>query len=351
MSGNIKDKDILRSQIVTGHKKPEYYEQLSRTMGFLDVKELTKLAMEEDNVNAVMALAKTNLYAATSAMSTKEGDQFLQRQASNTQGFSLVQMFFMIRTVAPKRTRKLMKRLAKQVVLKTSLKMSGRGLRKGLKRERVPYHPGMSEFDEVLTLMNAIERGANPPMVSYRDIIGIKRKQIKKNVVLILDTSGSMYGKALLNAALTTSVLSYVMYKNKYSVLLFNERALFLKHLNEDVSVESIIDGILDAEATGFTNIEIALKSGLKELDNIKSSEKDKFAVLVTDGNYLRGEHPKKVAAKYPKLYVVGIPQEKNQMDGLRVCRETAQAGKGTFYPVSSYHEIPRTLMKILQKV
>lgn len=347
----MKDKDILRSQIVGGHKKPEFYEQLSRTMGFLDVKELTKLAMEKDNVNAVMALAKTNVYAATSAMSTQEGDEFLQRQANNTQGFSLVQLFFMIRTVAPPKTRKLMKNLAKKVILKTSLKMAGRGLKKGLKRERVPYHPGMSEFDELMTLMNSIERGTKPPIVSYRDIVGIERKQIKKNVVLILDTSGSMYGKALLNAALTTSVLSYVMYKNKYSVLLFNERALFLKHLNEKVPVESIIDNILDAEATGFTNIEIALERGLEELNKVKTSQRDKFAVLVTDGNYLRGDHPKKIAVRYPKLYVVGIPQEKNQMDGLKICRETAEAGNGTFYPVSNYNEIPRMLLKILQKV
>lgn len=306
--------------------------------------------MKQNNVEAVMAMMKSNIYAATSALSGQEGDKFLQRQAKNTQGFSIVQMFFMVRTVAPDHTRKLMKNLAKKVILQTSLKIVGRGLQKGLKRKRVPYYPGMSEFDMDLTLQNAINN-SNMRYITYRDIVGIQRIQMKKNIVLILDTSGSMYGMALLNAALTTSVLSYVMNKHNYSVLLFNERALFLKHLNKDVPIQKIIDDILDAEAVGFTNIETALKKGLEELKSAKGSQKDRFGILVTDGMYLRGDHPSKVAMKYPKLHVIGIPHERDQTDGLKVCRETANAGKGSYYPVSNFHEIPRTLLNILHKI
>ena len=110
-------------------------EKTSKESSFgLDVKEMTKLAMEKDNINAVSAMLKTNLYAATSALATREGDEFLQRQMSNTQGYTLVQMFFMVRTIAPESTRKLMKNLAKKIILKSSLKMAGRGLQKGLKR-------------------------------------------------------------------------------------------------------------------------------------------------------------------------------------------------------------------------
>ncbi|MBD3352036.1 MAG: VWA domain-containing protein [Candidatus Lokiarchaeota archaeon] len=337
------------NEIYRGKQKPEYYEHLSRTLGFLDVKDMTRLAMAEDNVNAVKAMLKTNLYAATSALATNEGSQFLQRQAQNTQGFALVQMFFMIRTIAPESTHNLMKNLAKKVILKTSLKISGRGLQKGMKKKRVPYYPGLAEFDLIPTMHNIMQK-VTLHSIHYADIVGIKREQVKKNVVLILDTSGSMYGRSLLNAALTTSVLSYVMEKHNYAVILFNERVLFLKHMKEKQPLQKIIDDVLDAEAVGFTNIEIGLKKGLEELMAIRANRRDKFAVLVTDGNYLRGDHPAKIAREFPKLHVVGIHQKNSPYDGLDVCRKVAKAGKGKFYPVRTFHEIPRTLLNILQQ-
>ena len=50
--------------------------------------------------------------------------------------------------------------------------------------------------------------------------------------MLILDTSGSMYGRLLLNAALTSSVLAYNLEKEDYAIVLFNSTAMVLKKIN-----------------------------------------------------------------------------------------------------------------------
>jgi len=319
-------------------------------MNFLDVKKLTLLAMQHNNLEAVMGFLKSNLYAVVSALATKEGDLFLQRQAKETQGISLAQIFFMIRSVAPENTKKVLKSLTKKSILKLSTKFAGRGLQKGINRRRLSYKPGMNEFDIDLTILNSIEKGVGK-YITYNDIIGIKRFQSKRIVVLILDTSGSMFGEALINAALTTSILSYVMNKQRYSVLIFNENVLFLKNINENKNLNKLIDEILETQAVGFTNIENALNYGLKELNKINAPKHQKFGILITDGVYLRGEHPAKVARNFPKLHVIGIPQKKHNFEGIKVCKETAKAGKGFFYEVKNFNEIPRALVKLLRSI
>jgi len=337
-------------QIIKGDKKPDYYEHLSRTLGFLEIKDMTRIAIQYNNPTAVLSMLKSNLYAAASALATPPGAQFLSQQEKSTQGNALIQMYFMVRTVAPLKYKKLMRRIARNVILKSSLKVAGRGLEKGMERRRVPYQPGMEEFDLETTLYNVMEKGnfgaSQVSMLSYHDIVGQLRTQIKKNVVLILDVSGSMYGRSLLNAALTTSVLSYVMDKHHYAVILFNSNAMILKHIREEKPVVTIIDQILDSEAVGFTNIEIGLKQGLKELNRING--RNKFGILVSDGNYNRGGNPTKIAEKYPKLHVVAMPPDKNEFEGLHICRDIAKYGRGQYFPVSNYHEIPRAIMKIL---
>jgi len=178
-SGNIKDKDLLKVEIIKGNKKPEYYEHLSRTLGFLEIKEMTKTAIEHNNPKAVIALMKTNLYAASSALSTDEGASFLSKQEQTTPGNALIELFFMVRTTAPPKYKKLLKKIARNVIMKTSIKISGRGMQKGIKRKRIQYHPGMAEFDLQMSLSNLMERG-NVSNISYRDIRYSKKTDEKK---------------------------------------------------------------------------------------------------------------------------------------------------------------------------
>ncbi|TFG19606.1 MAG: VWA domain-containing protein [Promethearchaeota archaeon] len=344
------NKDLMSAAIIKGGQKPKFYENLSKSLPFTEIKDLTSLAIQNQNAEAVMALLKTNVFAASSALFTNEGASFLSEMESNSQGTTLLNIFFMVRALAPKKYKVLLRQISRNMILKTTLKIAGRGIEKGMKRVRVPYYPGMMEFDLDQTLMNTLEKGSCK-CITYRDIVGIERNQLKKNIVLILDTSGSMYGKSLVNAALTTSLLTYTMHKHKFAIILFNSSSMMLKSMNEDIShspVTKLIDEILDSEAVGFTNIENALKRGLKELETVKG--KRKFAVLITDGNYNRGKDPSIIARNFPVLHVVVMPPEnKLRYEGLKICRKIAEAGHGKYYPVSDFNDIPETLLHILR--
>jgi uncharacterized protein with von Willebrand factor type A (vWA) domain len=145
-------------------------------------------------------------------------------------------------------------------------------------------------------------------------------------------------------------LLQYNLEKEDYAIILFNSTAMVLKHINQKRQVIKIIDDILDSEAVGFTNIEIGLEKGLYELNKTRENKKDRFGILISDGNFNRGGDPVEIAKKYPKLHVIGMPAENEATQGIKTCQEIAKAGRGKFYAVIDYKEIPRALIELLSQ-
>ncbi len=306
------------------------------------------MAIEHKNVEAIRGLLKSNVYAATDALDCREGVEFFSEKADESPEI-MPEIYFFIRRPISDKYKNIFRRLARQSILKTSLKITSRGIR-GYKKKTIPYyHIGMPEFDLDETIQH------NPlkimeKTVNYHDIYGIKRQREKRKIALVLDTSGSMYGRLLLNAALTTSVLAYNMEKEDYSIILFNSTAMVLKDIKEEKSITKLIDEILDSEAVGFTNIHIGLEKGLKELNKVKKNHRNQFGILISDGNYNRGDNPVDIARKYPKLHVIGMPPDNDADRGIETCKEIAKAGRGKFYAVEDYKEIPRALIDLLSQ-
>jgi Mg-chelatase subunit ChlD len=295
-----------------------------------------------------MGLLKSNVYAATDALDCDEGVRFFSEKAKESAA-SMAEVYFFIRRPISEKYRYIFRRLARQSILRTSLKITSKGIR-GDYKKTVPYYQiGMPEFDLDETIQHNPLKVYNKTL-SYNDIYGIKRKRQKRKIALVLDTSGSMYGRLLLNAALTTSVLAYNMEKEDYAIVLFNSTAMVLKKIDEKKSVISIIDEILDSEAVGFTDISIGLEKGLTELNKVKEKTRDKFGILISDGNYNRGEDPVDLAKKYPRLHVIGMPAENDANRGIDKCKELANAGGGKFYAVNNFKEIPRALIELLSQ-
>ena len=321
---------------------------MANSLDYKQIKELTYLAIQYKNLEAIMGMLKSNIYAATDALDCEDGVRFFSEKAKES-NMMMPELYFFIRRPISAKYKKIFRRLARQSILKISLKITSRGIKGTLKKTIPYYNIGMPEFDLDETIQH------NPLKIyekrlSYKDIYGIKRQRKKRKVILILDTSGSMYGKTLLNAALTTSVLAYNMDKENYSIVLFNSTAMILKKIDEEKPITTIIDEILDSEAVGFTNIHVGLEKGLKELNKVKESKKNQFGILITDGNYNRGEDPVILAKKFPKLHVIGIPPENDADRGIDTCRELAKAGQGKFYAVTNYKEIPRALIELLSQ-
>jgi Mg-chelatase subunit ChlD len=295
-----------------------------------------------------MGLLKANVYAATDVLDTEEGVKFFSEKAAESGDF-MPEVYFFIRRPISEKYKTIFRRLARQSILKLSLKITSRGIR-GQFKKTVPYYQiGMPEFSMDETIQHNPLKIYNKNL-NYKDIYGIERKRQKRKIALILDTSGSMYGRLLLNAALTASVLAYNMEKEDFAIVLFNSTAMVMKKIDQKKPIISIIDDILDSEAVGFTNIFIGLEKGLKELNKTKENRKSRFGILITDGIYNRGDDPIILAKKYPKLHVIGMPAENDADLGIFKCREIAEAGRGKFYAVNDYKEIPRALIELLSQ-
>lgn len=309
---------------------------------------MTYLAIQHKNLEAIMGLLKSNVYAATDILDTEEGVEFFSEKAKEAGDF-MPEIYFFIRRPISGKYKSIFRRLARQSILKLSLKITSKGIRGQFKKAVPLYKIGMPEFSLDETIQH------NPLKIyekslSYKDIYGVVRKRQKRKVVLILDTSGSMYGRLLLNAALTSSVLAYNLEKEDYAIVLFNSTAMILKSINQKNPVIKIIDEILDSEAVGFTNIQIGLEKGLKELNKTRENRKSRFGILISDGNFNRGGDPVEIAKKYPKLHVIGMPAENDATQGIKTCQEIAKAGRGKFYAVNDYKEIPRALIELLSQ-
>ncbi|MFW9875608.1 MAG: VWA domain-containing protein [Candidatus Thorarchaeota archaeon] len=343
------NQEILEYEIIRKkRKKPDYYLGLSNTLDYKTIKNMAYLAIQYKNLEALMGLLKANVYATTDVLDTEEGIQFFAEKSKESGDF-MPEIYFFIRRPISSKYKSIFRRLARQSILKLSLKITSKGIRGQFKKTVPFYKIGMSEFslDETIqhNPLKIYEKNLN-----YKDIYGVERKRQKRKVVLILDTSGSMYGRLLLNAALTSSVLAYNLEKEDYAIVLFNSTAMVLKKINQKKSVMKIIDEILDSEAVGFTNIQIGLEKGLKELNKTKQNRKDRFGILISDGNFNRGGDPVEIAKKYSKLHVIGMPTENDATQGIKKCQEIAKAGRGKFYAVKEYKEIPRALIELLSQ-
>ncbi|MHA1732638.1 MAG: vWA domain-containing protein [Promethearchaeota archaeon] len=345
LAGKISEKDLLELEIVKQRKSASYFKNAATRLNHSEIMELTRSAVLHNNMEAVSGFAQSNKYAVASSLFSPEGMDFLQYHAEKSgESSEIPRLYLMLQRNAPPHYKEIFRRLARQTVIRTSLKISGRGLR-GTIPKRAPYYPGMPEFD----LPRTIERYLERRILTYDDIVGVTRRKKKKNGVLIMDTSGSMYGDTLLNAALTTAVLAYHMRDDFFSIVVFNNQALVVKDINRSKSVGWIVDQILDSEAAGFTNISLGLKKGLQELRKIRGREK--FGIIVTDGAFNRGGDPKKVAREYPRLHVIGMPNNEPHLNGERTCRRMARAANSKYIPVTSYREIPRALVKLLYEL
>ena len=351
---DISATDLLKYEILRKKINKKKYSKLAKDVGFKDIKTMTGLSVREGNIEALMGLAQSNIYAVTAELQQSEYNQFFSQKFKNGQDSFIPFLYFMIRAHAPRSFKIMLQKLTRSIILRNSLNISGRGSH-GKARHHVNYYPGIQEFDLNQTLFNYLQNGKN--YLRYNDIVGIKRKQRKRSIVLILDTSGSMFGKLLLNAALTTSVLTYALSKDFTSIILFNSKALVLKEIKTQNNVTRLIDQILETEAVGFTNIAAGLKKGLQELEKIENIKK-KAGILITDGDYNRGKNPILIANKFPKLHVINIPPESRKKDfnqnrtrGQLICQQIARAGRGYYINVKNFSEIPRTLMKLISKI
>jgi len=256
-------------------------------------------------------------------------------------GWVLAQQYPEVKLKVDENLRKVIKRIAIKAILLRALEMLG-PTKRSAKLKRVIYQFGKDEIDLDSTLEQILGKKEYQP----EDIIVETREKKKLSCALIVDTSLSMAGEKLAVAAVGAAVLALKLKDDNYSLITFETDARLLKGMNESKGVESVISDLLETPATGHTNIEDGLRTGLNELEKARTGER--LGVIITDGECTRGYHPEEVAIRYPKLCVIMI---EGPVQNLEFSMKLARLGKGKMYKVKDFNEVPRVLYNLLREV
>ncbi len=340
LSGVITDEKLFESEIRYGGHDFQYYLRLGRSFDYPTAKEMAELAIEFGNVFALQALAHLQPIATSEVLSSHEGVHMIARSARDG-NVAAPLLFFQLRSQLRGQYRKTFRQLARATIIHSALRISGRGLRPETVK-LVSFKPGLDEFDLELTLEETLLK---PDYVNYNDITGIERVARRKIGIIILDTSGSMAGPKLLTAATAAAVAAYHLRFDKYALIAFNTLASTIKTMEHHTTIDQIVDTILDTEPAGYTNIADALKTAYIQYQQAHRAET--WAILITDGIANRGGSPEPYARKYHNLHVLQTPSAHPQ--GEETCKRLALLGRGRYFKVNSYTEVPRALMRLLR--
>ena len=119
LAGKVDDTAILEAEIIEGRVP----QKLRRVVNELDLKviqKLTELAIECENVEALMILARSKIFAIAEQIGTTDGFKLLSDKASEGSKIP-VEMWYLLRGVsAAAKHRPIFKRLAAQSILRSS---------------------------------------------------------------------------------------------------------------------------------------------------------------------------------------------------------------------------------------
>lgn len=265
----------------------------------------------------------------------------LKKAPPNELGWSIAQHYTDIkRRLKDKRLLQIAKRIAVKAIIYRTLQLLG-PTRRRMEQVKEPYAPGQKgEIDIEMT----VEQMLGKTEIDASDLIIESKHPRKMACIMMIDASLSMSGDKLAMATASLGVLAYKLKSIDYSVIAFDNVARVMKQLDQKIAVETIVGDLLDIPAMGFTNIEDALRSGIRELSS--TAVKDKVGIMITDGNYTAGKDPREFAAQYPKLFVIMIRSHDSKPE---LCEEMAALGKGKVMAVDTFEEIPCVLRDLLR--
>ncbi len=194
-----------------------------------------------------------------------------------------------------------------------------------------------------LELDQTLDNIAVKPYPDGSDIIVEYKEQKKLDCALMLDTSLSMSGEKLALLAVAATVLAFRLPAEDFAITSFESAANTLKKMQSKLSIEQIVQRILDVPAIGYTNIESGLSEGLIQLG--RGRHKNRVGILISDGKYTAGGDPIPVAARYRSLHVVLVGDFNTDP---QACKEMAASGSGHVYRAPNFKSLPRTLHRLL---
>ena len=238
-------------------------------------------------------------------------------------------------------------RLATAAVLRRAAALVG-PLRARTRLRRSPHEAAPhGELDVAGTLENTAGKRYPDP----GDWVVEHREEERRQVVLMVDTSGSMAGEPMALASVAAAVLALKVRPGDLGIVGFSDDARDIVLLGEQLPVEEVVRRLLDRPCLGSTNIEAALEAGERQLARTRNPRS--MAVLVSDGQYTTGGDPRAVAARLERLHVLHTkaddpPRTSVWINPVRqVGPDVARLGGGSLVPVRTFEELPARMLDL----
>ena len=223
------------------------------------------------------------------------------------------------------RLKEVARRYARELIIKQTAYIS-RGL-DGTVKSKDPWNYVDLDLDS--TIEKVLESG----LKTLDNLVVYKKVRESRSYAIILDKSSSMSGLKIVIGALVASIIAYAYSKvDDYLVLAFDDKVTIVKELGKRVSVEELVDRILSLKPSGYTDINLALRKAYNEM--VRKGRKPR-GILITDGEWTKGENPLKSSRLFYTLHVICVPSR-----WVGFARMLADTGNGNFIFMDSLSNI-----------
>lgn len=199
------------------------------------------------------------------------------------------------------------------------------------------------ELDVLETLEESFMQGLADKngIRSYRTDLLRYDARIEKDtpVALVMDASLSMTGEKIALLSVATAVVALSVPAPRLSLMGFDSRIKWIKRFGEDLTVEQIIERVLELPAGGFTNMEIAMKETLKALRVFHKEHAN--VIFIGDGKYTEGADPSPLANKFKHFNVLKLGKDQA---GRELLQELSMKGNGQFFEAYKIYDLPKTM-------
>jgi Mg-chelatase subunit ChlD len=228
------------------------------------------------------------------------------------------------------------RRIAARVILREAQARSG-GVYGAGRRKLAPFSPdGDLDIDASIEGLLRVRTG-HP--IDQHELMAQVWRRPDPAVCLVVDTSGSMSGSRLANAALAAAAIA-LRAGADYSVVAVCDRALIVKDQGSLRPIDRVVDDLLGLRSYGWTDLALGLRAARAQL--ARSARNKRVAVLLTDGRWNRGADPLPGARALDVLHVLATAGRAD------TCRELAAAGRGRVEDIAGVEDIVRALHAVL---
>ncbi|MDC0598292.1 marine proteobacterial sortase target protein, partial [Gammaproteobacteria bacterium] len=200
-------------------------------------------------------------------------------------------------------------------------------------------HAGENSFVQLMLL---------PPQIENED------HSLNRELILILDTSGSMGGSSIVQAKLSVELaLAGLRSDDRFNVIEFNSshRALFPAAVPAtQQNRQTALNFVRNLQANGGTNMAPALLQAFTTNENDEQPTQLKQVVFITDGSVgNESELFTLINNRLDKarLFTVGIGSAPNSL----FMRKAAQFGRGTYTYISSTEQVSTQMNTLFRKL